>query len=39
MKPQTAYMIANILQAATPGSVSVSGTQVATKTGTTSYDS
>jgi len=39
MKPQTAYMIANILQAATPGSVNVSGTQVATKTGTTSYDS
>ena len=39
MKPQTAYMIASILQAATPGSVSVSGTQVATKTGTTSYDS
>ncbi|MBQ6285702.1 MAG: transglycosylase domain-containing protein [Bacilli bacterium] len=38
MKPQTAYMIANILQAATPGTVSVSGTQVATKTGTTSYD-
>ena len=39
MKAQTAYMIANILQAATPGTVSVSGTQVATKTGTTSYDS
>ncbi len=39
MKPQTAYMIANILMAATPGTVHVSGTQVATKTGTTSYDS
>ena len=38
MKPQTAYMIANILMAATPGTVKVSGTQVATKTGTTSYD-
>ena len=38
MKAQTAYMIANILMAATPGTVKVSGTQVATKTGTTSYD-
>ena len=38
MKAQTAYMISNILMAATPGTVSVSGTNVATKTGTTSYD-
>ena len=38
MKPQTAYLIANILTGATTSRVSVSGTQVATKTGTTSYD-
>ena len=38
MKPQTAYIIANILTGATTSRVSVSGTQVATKTGTTSYD-
>jgi penicillin-binding protein 1A len=38
MKPTTAYMIANILTGATTSKVRVSGTQVATKTGTTSYD-
>ena len=38
MKPQTAYIIANILTGATPGTVNVPGTNVATKTGTTSYD-
>jgi len=37
MKPQTAYLIANILTSATPGTVKVSGTTIATKTGTTSY--
>ena len=37
MKPQTAYIIGNILTAATPGTVKVSGTDIATKTGTTSY--
>lgn len=38
MKEQTAYIIANILTGATTSRVRVSGTQVATKTGTTSYD-
>ena len=38
MKPTTAYIIANILTAATSYRVKVSGTQIATKTGTTSYD-
>ena len=38
MKAQTAYIISNILTSATTTRVSVSGTQVATKTGTTSYD-
>ena len=38
MKPQTAYIIANILTSATTSKVRVSGTSVATKTGTTSYD-
>lgn len=38
MKEQTAYIIANILTGATTSRVKVSGTQVATKTGTTSYD-
>lgn len=38
MSPQTAYMITNILFNVTPSSVRVSGTQVATKTGTSSYD-
>ena len=39
LSPQTAYMITNILYAVTPGSARVSGTNVATKTGTSSYDS
>ena len=38
MKAQTAYIIANILTSATNSRVKVSGTNVATKTGTTSYD-
>ena len=38
MKPQTAYMIASILKGATSYKVKVSGTDIATKTGTTSYD-
>ncbi len=38
MKPTTAYMITSVLTSATSASVKVSGTQVATKTGTTSYD-
>ena len=38
MKPQTAYIISSILVNATSSRVKVSGTQVATKTGTTSYD-
>ncbi len=38
MKPTTAYIIANILTGATSYRVKVSGTQIATKTGTTSYD-
>ena len=38
MKPTTAYIIANVLTGATHYSVKVSGTQIATKTGTSSYD-
>ncbi|MGM9877030.1 MAG: transglycosylase domain-containing protein [Bacilli bacterium] len=38
MKPQTAYMITSVLVNATNYRVKVSGTQIATKTGTTSYD-
>lgn len=38
MSEQTAYFISNILTGATNSSVKVSGTQIATKTGTTSYD-
>ena len=38
MSEQTAYMITNILFGVTTSRVSVSGTQVATKTGTSSYD-
>lgn len=38
MKPQTAYIISSILVNATSYRVSVPGTQIATKTGTTSYD-
>ena len=38
MSEQTAYFISNILTSATSSSVRVSGTQIATKTGTTSYD-
>lgn len=38
MKATTAYMITSILRSATSSSVRVSGTQIATKTGTTSYD-
>lgn len=38
MSAQTAYMITSILRGATSSKVKVSGTQVATKTGTTSYD-
>lgn len=38
MKPQTAYIISSILVNATKSKVKVSGTQIATKTGTTSYD-
>ena len=38
MKPQTAYIISNVLTGATNYRVKVSGTQIATKTGTTSYD-
>ncbi len=38
MKPQTAYIISTVLQGVTPSNVRVSGTQLATKTGTTSYD-
>ena len=38
MKPQTAYIISTVLQGVTPSTVKVSGTQLATKTGTTSYD-
>ncbi len=39
MSPQTAYLITNILFDVTPSTVKVSGTQIATKTGTSSYDS
>lgn len=38
MKPQTAYLISTVLVGATNSRVKVSGTQIATKTGTTSYD-
>ena len=38
MKAQTAYLISSVLVQATNSRVSVSGTQIATKTGTTSYD-
>ena len=38
MKPQTAYLISNVLLGVTPSNVKVSGTQLATKTGTPSYD-
>ncbi len=38
MKPQTAYIISSVLVGATSSRVKVSGTQIATKTGTTSYD-
>ena len=38
MKATTAYLISSVLTGATTSKVSVSGTQVATKTGTTSYD-
>ncbi len=38
MKPQTAYLITSVLINATNYRVKVSGTQIATKTGTTSYD-
>lgn len=38
MKETTAYLITNILFNVTPGIAQVSGTQVATKTGTSSYD-
>lgn len=38
MSEQTAYLITNMLFGVTPSSVRVSGTQVATKTGTSSYD-
>jgi len=38
MKPQTAYLITNVLVGATSSQTHVSGTQIATKTGTTSYD-
>lgn len=39
MSEQTAYLISMILKDATPWTVRVSGTDVATKTGTSSYDS
>lgn len=39
MSAQTAYLITSILVGATNSRVRVSGTQIATKTGTTSYDS
>ena len=38
MSPQTAYLVSNVLLGVTPWTVRVSGTQVATKTGTSSYD-
>ena len=38
MKETTAYLITNILFNVTPGAAVVSGTQVATKTGTSSYE-
>ena len=39
MKPQTAYILSTVLQGVTPSTVKVKGTQLASKTGTTSYDS
>lgn len=39
MKPQTAYILSTVLQGVTPSNVKVKGTQLASKTGTTSYDS
>lgn len=39
MKPQTAYILSTVLQGVTPSNVKVKGTQIASKTGTTSYDS
>lgn len=39
LSEQTAYMISNVLYAVTPPGGKVSGTNVATKTGTSSYDS
>lgn len=38
MSDQTSYLISNVLMGVTPWTVRVSGTQVATKTGTSSYD-
>ncbi len=38
MKATTAYMISYILQGVTPPKVKVKGTQIATKTGTSTYD-
>lgn len=39
MKPQTAYILSTVLQGVTPSNVKVKGSQIASKTGTTSYDS
>lgn len=39
MKPQTAYILSTVLQGVTPSNIKVKGTQIASKTGTTSYDS
>jgi len=38
MKPTTAYLLTNILFGVTPSTATVYGTQIATKTGTSSYD-
>ena len=38
MKATTAYLISNILLEVTPSAARVNGTQIATKTGTSSYD-
>lgn len=38
MSAQTTYLITNVLFGVTPSTVKVSGTQVASKTGTSSYD-
>ncbi|NLC48051.1 MAG: hypothetical protein GX758_01645 [Tenericutes bacterium] len=38
MKAQTAYILSSVLQGVTSYKVKVSGTQIATKTGTSSYD-